>query len=81
MGSTRKQFEDEQREGRMIHIKMKEARARYGERLRIAPQGAIGKTNSSGRVLHDGTHGAGVKTSDYGIKFAVRAGVSFDGPW
>ena len=44
----------------MIYTKLAEARARYGDRLRIAPQGAIDKLDHTFRVIHDGTHGAGV---------------------
>ena len=60
MSTIRQQFQEEVRERRMIHIKLTEARARYGERLRIAPQGAIEKLDHTFRVIHDGTHGAGV---------------------
>ena len=60
MGTIRQQFQEEVREKRMIHTKMDEARARYGERLRIAPQGALERLDHTFRVIHDGTHGAGV---------------------
>ena len=51
-----KQFEEEENLGMMFHLTLAEATAAYpGESLRIASQGAIEKSDSSWRIVHDGT--------------------------
>ena len=52
------QFVEEAREGRMIRVPVQEARRVFGPRLRIAPLAALEKSDSTFRVLHDGTNGA-----------------------
>ena len=58
--SLRKVYNEEIREGRVIKMPMAEARNRYGDRLRIAPQGAVGKKDGDKRPIHDGAHGPAV---------------------
>ena len=56
----KKQFEEEIALGMMEKRKLTEARKEYGDRLRVAPLGALKKLDLSVRPLHDGTHGSGV---------------------
>ena len=58
--SLRKQFEAEVELGMMVRTTMAAARKKYGDRLRVAPQGALAKGDGSHRPLHDGTHGPAV---------------------
>ena len=44
----------------MREVSLEDAVAKYGDRLRISPQGAIEKSDNSFRVIHDGTNGSGV---------------------
>ena len=54
------QFLQEEKLGAMVKMSMAGAKAKYGSNLRIAPLGAIRKSDDSFRVLHDGAHGTGV---------------------
>ena len=55
------QFVSEASLGMMVEVSLAEAKALYPDgRLRIAGLGAIEKSDSSFRVLHDGTHGVDV---------------------
>ena len=58
--SLRKVYNDEIREGRVVRMPMTDARKKFGDRLRIAPQGAVGKKDSDKRPIHDGAHGPAV---------------------
>eukprot|EP00971_Amphidinium_carterae_P341389 6480156-Amphidinium_carterae.1 len=51
------QFKVEERDGMMFRLSRADAAREYGDRLRIAAQGAILKDDGSIRVVHDGTHG------------------------
>ena len=54
----KEQFGEEEREGRMFPLSLKEARIRYpGNDLRIASQGVIDKPDGGHRIIHDATHG------------------------
>ena len=76
-GSTlQKQFEEEEKLGMMFPTSLALAKAEYpGDRLRIAAQGAIKKSDGSFRPLHDGTHGVQVNND---IK--PRDQIEFPGP-
>lgn len=58
--ALKRQFEEEAKLGAMMKIDMEAALLRYGNDLRIASLGAIQKPDDSFRVIHDGSHGAGV---------------------
>ena len=51
---------DEEKEGMMVRMSLVEAKAQYGDRLRLAPLGAIEKRPGEYRALHDGTNRSGV---------------------
>lgn len=51
-----RQFEEEERLGWMYPLSEKEAKRRFGERLRIASLAAIPKDEQTVRVIFDGTH-------------------------
>ena len=52
-----RQFEEESKLGMMYETSLSEAQAQFpGDKLRIAPQGAIEKGDDTFRILHDGTH-------------------------
>lgn len=51
-----RQFEEEERLGWMYPLSGKEAKRRFGERLRIASLAAIPKDEQTVRVIFDGTH-------------------------
>ena len=57
---AKEQFEKEVEEGLMNNITEEAARKEYGDRLRIAPHGAISKGDGSYQAIHDGTHGPAV---------------------
>ena len=50
------QFQEEEKMGFMFPLTEKEARRRYGERLRVASLGAIPKDDERVRVIFDATH-------------------------
>ena len=50
------QFQEEEKLGFMFPLTEKEARRRYGDRLRIASLGAIPKDDEPVRVIFDATH-------------------------
>jgi hypothetical protein len=61
LGSTLKdRFEKDEKEGMMKRVTLKEAREKYGERLRVAACGAVKQGPGEFRVTHDGTHGVEV---------------------
>ena len=57
-----KQFEAEEELGAMVRMDLQDAQSRYGDRLLLAPLGAIEKSDDSFRIIHDGTHGTGVNS-------------------
>ena len=52
-----KQFKEEEAEGLMIEVEDGEARREYGDKLVVAALGALQKSDTSFRVIFDGTHG------------------------
>ena len=63
------QFEAESALGMMFETTLAQAQKDYpGDRLRVAANGAIEKSDSSWRIIHDGTHGVlvnlGIKPRD-----------------
>ena len=54
------QYQEEAALGMMVKMRLSEAKAEFKERLRIAPMGALTKSDDSVRPLHDGTHGPAV---------------------
>ena len=65
------QFVEEEKLGAMVHLSVKDAAERYGERLRFASVGAIEKKDGTYRVIHDATHGLGVNSAIH-LKDQVR---------
>jgi hypothetical protein len=59
LDTIREQFKLEEEMGHMYQLSDEEARSRFPE-LRVAAQGAIEKSDSSFRVVHDATHGVNV---------------------
>jgi len=47
----------------MIRMSYEEARAKYGERLRVAAMGVLEQSSGEYRMIHDGTHGAQVNAA------------------
>eukprot|EP00435_Cladocopium_sp_Y103_P057979 s1782_g20.t1 len=58
--AIQQQFRLEEARGAMVEMEEEEARARYGDRLRIAALAAQEKSDQSFRVVHDATHNVGV---------------------
>ena len=50
------QFQEEEKLGFMFPLSLKEAKRRFGERLRVASLGAIPKGDGRVRVIFDATH-------------------------
>ena len=73
--SVRDQFLEEEKLGMMQRIGLQEAKDLYGERLRIAAQGAIDKGDGSFRIIHDGTHGVQINN-----EIVVQDQITYSGP-
>ena len=73
------QFREEEKMGMMIEVTEQEARVLYpGDRLRIAAQGAIEKSDETFRIVHDATHGVNVNT-ELKVRDQVRMPTAGDG--
>ncbi len=61
MDSLEQQFEEEKLLGMMEEVDEAEFRSRYPkDRVLVAAQGALEKSDNSFRVIHDGTHGVSI---------------------
>ena len=52
------QFLEEEKRGAMVKMSWEEALAKYGDTLWLASLGAIPKSDSAFRVIHDSAHAA-----------------------
>lgn len=69
------QFQEEEKMGFMFPLTEKEARRRYGERLRVASLGAIPKDDERVRVIFDATHFVQINNS-----ITIQDRLEFPGP-
>jgi hypothetical protein len=57
LGQIKEQFAEEEKEHMMSRWTPEQAKKRWGDELVIAAQGALEKSDTSFRIIHDATHG------------------------
>ena len=74
-GQIEVQFQEEEKMGFMFPLSLKEAKRRFGERLRVASLGAIPKGDGRVRVIFDATHFVQINN-----QIAIQDRLEFPGP-